>query len=62
MEKIVPIRYAPDTVLVYDNTVVFLNINGSGSSTYIGSERVPVQKLHCDGRARTRRFNLYYRT
>jgi hypothetical protein len=49
MEKIIPINYAPDTVLVYDNSVVFLNINGSGCSTYIGSEKVPVQKLCCLG-------------
>jgi hypothetical protein len=46
MEKIIPIGYAPNTVIVADSKVNYLNIGGSGMNTYIYSNKGnPVQKI-----------------
>ena len=41
------IKYAPNTVLVHKNSVIFINILGLDVNQYIEDSHVPVQKLSC---------------
>jgi hypothetical protein len=46
METMIPINYAPNTIIVADNKVNYLNIGGSGMNVYIYNNKgVVVQKI-----------------
>ncbi len=57
-ERIIPIDYAPNTVLVHENTAVFINIAGQGINQYISNDKVPVQKLCCINEKKQRVNNI----